>query len=59
MAWTRRRDTILLGEVAFLLGGRRMSDVYAASDRVRMLTLSDGTLRELIRFEAQLAASSC
>ncbi len=49
-------ERAVFGEVAFLLGGRRMSDVYAASDRVRVLTLSDGTLRELIRSQSQLAA---
>jgi len=49
-------EQAVFGEVAFLLGGRRMSDVYAASDRVRVLTLSDGTLRELIRSESELAA---
>lgn len=49
-------ERAVFGEVAFLLGSRRISDVYAASDRVRILTLSEGTLRELLRSESSAAA---
>ncbi len=46
----------IVGEVAFLMGGRRMSDVRVAAQGARVLALSDGTLRGLIDGDAPLAA---
>jgi len=46
----------VVGEVAFLMGGRRMSDVRVAAQGARVLALSDATLRRLIEHDAPLAA---
>jgi hypothetical protein len=46
----------VFGEVAFLLGLARQSDVYAATPGVRVLSLSDGTLRKLLADEPSVAA---
>ena len=46
----------VVGEVAFLLGCERMSDVYAATDDVKILSLSEKTLHDLIDHEPTIAA---
>jgi CRP-like cAMP-binding protein len=46
----------VFGEVSFLLSARRISDVIAASDRVRVLSVSEKTLRRLVDSESRLAA---
>lgn len=46
----------VFGEVSFLLSTRRISDVVAASDRVRVLSVSEKTLHRLIESESRLAA---
>jgi hypothetical protein len=46
----------VFGEMAFLLELPRQSDVYAATPGVRILSLSDGTLRKLMAEEPSLAA---
>jgi hypothetical protein len=46
----------VFGEMAFLLGSPRQSDVYAATPDVRILSLSDGTLRKLMVEDPSLAA---
>ena len=60
----RGRDRILaslhegeaFGEVAFLLDTRRSANVFAASQRVRLIALNDRTLRRLIQSHSVLAA---
>jgi hypothetical protein len=59
----RDEDTLLrvlspgdiLGEIAFLLERPRTADVYAATDG-RLLSLSEGTLRDSIRADPEIAA---
>ena len=46
----------VFGEMAFLLGVPRQTDVYAATPDVKILSLSDGTLRKLMDEEPSLAA---
>jgi hypothetical protein len=46
----------VFGEMAFLLELPRQSDVYAATPGVKILSLSDGTLRKLMAEEPTLAA---
>jgi hypothetical protein len=46
----------VFGEMAFLLGLPRQTDVYAATPEVKILSLSDGTLRKLMEEEPRLAA---
>jgi CRP-like cAMP-binding protein len=46
----------VFGEMAFLLELPRQSDVYAATPRVRILSLSDGTVHKLMADEPVLAA---
>jgi hypothetical protein len=46
----------VFGEIAFLLELPRQSDVYAVTPGVRILSLSDGTLRKLMAEEPALAA---
>ena len=46
----------VFGEMAFLLQLPRQSDVYAATPGVRIVSLSDGTLRKLMAEEPTLAA---
>ena len=46
----------VFGEMAFLLERPRSQDVYAASDGVRLLSLSEATLRELIASDPAIAA---
>jgi predicted GNAT family N-acyltransferase len=46
----------VIGEVAFLLRTERMADVYAASDNVKVLSLSEKTLQDLIESEPTIAA---
>ena len=45
----------VIGEIAFLLERPRTADVYAATDG-RLLSLSEGTLRDLIANEPSIAA---
>jgi hypothetical protein len=46
----------VFGEIAFLLERPRGLDVYAATDRARVLSLSEGTLRKMIADDAVVAA---
>jgi len=46
----------VFGEVAFLLERPRSADIYAATDDVRVLSLSEGTLRDLIKSDPEFAA---
>jgi len=46
----------VFGEMAFLLGQPRAADVYAATDRVRVLSLSEATIRRLIGSDPGVAA---
>jgi len=46
----------VFGEIAFLLGQPRSADVYAATDGVRVLSLSEGTIRKLIESDPGVAA---
>jgi cyclic nucleotide-binding protein len=46
----------VFGEIAFLLGQPRSADVYAATDGVRVLSLSEGTIRNLIERDPSVAA---
>jgi predicted GNAT family N-acyltransferase len=46
----------VFGEMAFLLEQPRGLDVYAATDAVRVLSLSEGTLRKMIAEDAIVAA---
>jgi hypothetical protein len=46
----------VFGEMAFLLGRPRSADVYAATDGVRVLSLSESTIREMIETEPSVAA---
>lgn len=46
----------VFGEMAFLLELPRQSDVYAATADVRVLSLSDGTVRKLMADDPALAA---
>jgi hypothetical protein len=46
----------VFGEMAFLLGIPRQRDVIAATDNVRILSLSEGNLRKLIATEPTIAA---
>jgi CRP-like cAMP-binding protein len=46
----------IVGEMAFLLEMPRTMDVYAATDDVRVLSLSESTLRKMIADEPEFAA---
>jgi hypothetical protein len=46
----------IIGEMAFLLERPRTMDVYAATDDVRILSLSESTLREMIASDPEVAA---
>ena len=46
----------VFGEIAFLLDQPRSADVYAATDGVRVLSLSEGTIRKLIDTDPGVAA---
>jgi CRP-like cAMP-binding protein len=46
----------VLGEMAFLLERPRTLDVYAASDTVRVLSLSESTIRKMISDDPGVAA---
>ncbi len=46
----------VFGEMAFLLGQPRSMDVYAATDGVRVLSLSETTLRKTIDTDPEVAA---
>jgi Cyclic nucleotide-binding domain/Acetyltransferase (GNAT) domain len=46
----------VFGEMAFLLERPRALDIYAATDGVRVLSLSEGTLRKMIAEDAVVAA---
>jgi hypothetical protein len=46
----------VFGEMAFLLERPRSRDVYAATDGVRVLSLSEATLRQMIRSDPAIAA---
>ena len=47
----------IFGELAFLLDCPRTMDVYAATDGVRVLSLSETTIRDMIESDAPVAAS--
>lgn len=47
----------VFGEMAFLLERPRSRDVYAVTDGVRLLSLSEATLRQLIKSDPTIAAS--
>ncbi len=47
----------VFGEMAFLLERPRSQDVYAATDGVRLLSLSEATLRQLIKTDPAIAAT--
>ena len=46
----------IIGELAFLLERPRSMDVYAATDDVRVLSLSESTLRDMIANDPTFAA---
>jgi hypothetical protein len=46
----------VFGEMAFLLERPRSKDVYAATDGVRVLSLSESTLRQMIKSDPAIAA---
>ncbi|HEX6382891.1 MAG TPA: cyclic nucleotide-binding domain-containing protein, partial [Acidimicrobiia bacterium] len=46
----------VFGEMAFLLGLPRQTDVYAATPDVKIMSLSEGTLRKLMDEAPPLAA---
>ena len=46
----------VFGEMAFLLDRPRSADVYAATDGVRVLSLSEGAIRKLIESNPGVAA---
>jgi hypothetical protein len=46
----------VLGEMAFLLERPRTASVYAATDNVRVLSLSESTIRKMIQSDADVAA---
>lgn len=46
----------MFGEIAFFLGLPRTRDVYAASDDVEILSLSDSNLKKLIQAHSETAA---
>jgi hypothetical protein len=50
------RSGEVFGEMAFLLEQPRTLDVYAASDDVRVLCLSESTLRKMIAVDPEVAA---
>ena len=51
-----RTDGDVVGEIGFLLKGRRIADVVAATDNVRVLSLREKTIRQLKEKEPALAA---
>ena len=46
----------VIGEVAFLLRSEHMADVYAVTENVKVLSLSEKTLQDLIESEPTIAA---
>jgi hypothetical protein len=50
------RSGEVFGEMAFLLESPRTLDVYAASDSVRVLSLSESTIRKMITVDPGVAA---
>ena len=46
----------VFGEMAFLLERPRSQDVYAVTDGVRVLSLSEATLRQMIKSDPSVAA---
>lgn len=46
----------VFGEIAFLLDRPRSADIYAATDDVRILSLSESTIRKMIGNDAEAAA---
>lgn len=46
----------VFGEMAFLLERPRTHDVYAASDSVRVLSLSESTIRKMVSVDPEVAA---
>jgi hypothetical protein len=46
----------VFGEIAFLLGRPRSMDVYAVTDDVRILSLSESTIRQAIERNPEIAA---
>jgi CRP-like cAMP-binding protein len=50
------RNGEVFGEMAFLLEQPRSVDVYAASDSVRVLSLSESTIRKMIAADPDVAA---
>ena len=51
-----RTEGDVVGEIGFLLKGRRIADVVAATDDVRVLSLREKTIRQLQETEPALAA---
>lgn len=47
----------VFGEMAFLLDSPRTMDVYAATDDVRVLSLSESIIKEIIKSDARSAAT--
>lgn len=46
----------VFGEIAFLLGTPRVADVYAVSDDVKILSLSESKIRKIIDSDPEIAA---
>ena len=46
----------VFGEMAFLLDRPRTMDVYAATDDIRVLSLSEKTIRQMIESDGNTAA---
>jgi len=49
------RSGEVFGEMAFLLERPRTLDVYAASDSVRVLSLSESTIRKMVAQDSDVA----
>lgn len=47
----------VFGEMAFLLGTPRSQDIYAVTDDVRLLSLSEGQIRRIIEDHSDIAAT--
>ena len=47
----------VFGEMAFLLNSPRTMDVYAATDDVRVLSMSESVIREIMKTDSECAAA--